>query len=104
MDAGVALLTGDALRVRFVVRAQKADFQGEDDEELYHRASALGASALPRGFTPVERRARALPDPGDPSRTLDTWFEVIFERPLASLEEAMAELPLLLKLEKAASR
>lgn len=104
MDAGVALLTGETLRVRFVVRAQKADFQGEDDEALFARAASLGSGTLARGFAPVERRARALPDPGDPARTLDTWFEVVFERPVASLDEALTELPLLLRLDKAAVR
>lgn len=104
MDAGVALFTGEPLRVRFTVRAQKADFQNEDDAALFQRAASLGAPALDRGFAVIEQRARDLPDPGDASKTLDTWYEVVFERSVGSVDEALSDLPFLLKLDKAATR
>lgn len=104
MDAGVALLTGDALRLRLTVRAQKADFPGENDEALYKRASAQAAALLDRGFSQVEQRARPINDPGDPQKTLDTWFEVVFERLCDSVDQALTEIPPLLRLDKVASR
>ncbi len=104
MDANVSVVATEPLRVRFVVRAQKADFASDSDEALYDRALALAESTRDRGFVEVERRARPLPDPGDPGRILDTWYEVVLERPVDTMAEAAAELPTLLKLEKAATR
>lgn len=104
MDANVSLLQGEPLRVRFVVRTQKADFPGDSDDTLYQRASLLGAPMLAQGYAEIERRTRQLPDPGDPSRILDTWYEILFERSLPGQEEVLAELPALLKLDKTASR
>jgi hypothetical protein len=91
-------------RVRFIVRAQKADFNGEDDLQLFERARSLGSPVAGRGYVEVERRARAMPDPGDPSRVLDTWFEILFERHVQDVSELLDEARLLLKIEKAASR
>jgi hypothetical protein len=91
-------------RVRFIVRAQKADFHGEDDTQLFERARLLGSPVAGRGYVEVERRARAMPDPGDPSRVLDTWFEILFERHVQDVSEILDEARLLLTIEKAASR
>ncbi len=96
--------TAGLARVRFVVRAQKADFNGEDDLQLFERARSLGSPVAGRGYVEVERRARTMPDPGDPSRVLDTWFEVLFERHVQDVPELLDEARLLLKIEKAASR
>lgn len=104
MDAGVSVVVSEPMRVRFIVRAQKADFQGEDDEALYARARTLGASAVARGFVEASATSRDLFDPGDASRVLDTWFEIVFERQVSSLEDAFAELRAVIKLEKAAAR
>jgi hypothetical protein len=98
-------LTATSLaRVRFVVRAQKADFHGEDDAQLFERARSLGSPVAGRGYLEVEQRARVMPDPGDPSRVLDTWFEILFERHVQDVSELLDEARLLLKIEKAASR
>lgn len=104
MDANVSVVASEPLRVRLVVRAQKADFASDDDATLYQRALDLAAPAAARGYVEAERRARPLPDPGDPSRILDTWYEVVLERPADSVAEALGELPALLRLEKAATR
>jgi hypothetical protein len=104
MDAGISVLQGEPLRLRLTVRAQKADFPGESDDELYLRALAMAAPQRERGFAEVERRARQLPDPGDPAHILDTWFEVLLERSVQDTGELLAELPALFKLDKAASR
>jgi hypothetical protein len=104
MDAGISILHGDPLRLRVTVRAQKADFPGENDEALFERALALASPLLSRGFAEVERRARPLPDPGDPSHILDTWLEIFLERSLSESDDLLAELPPLLRLNKAAVR
>jgi hypothetical protein len=104
MDSGVSVVVGEPLRLRFVVRAQRADFQSDADAELFGRARALGQTCVDRGYIELDTRARALLDPGDASRVLDTWYEVIFERSLGSLDEAVAELRIVMKLEKAVVR
>jgi hypothetical protein len=104
MDSGVSAVGGAELAVRVVVRAQASDFSDESPEQLFERARALGQGTLTDGF--VEKDANVVPiaDPGDRSRTLDTWYEVSFQKAVASLEELGTELRLALKLEKTASR
>ena len=43
-------------------------------------------------------------DPGDRTRTLDTWYEVAFAKGVSSLEELFEELRYAMKLEKTAVR
>ena len=104
MDANVSIVLGEPFRVRLVLRAQKADFAGEDDESLYQRALTLGESTRERGFVEAERHPRPMPDPGDPTHILDVWYEVVLERSIETLDDVLAELPALLRLEKAAAR
>ena len=104
MDAGVSLVASEPVKVRFVVRAQRADFPGEDEAALFERARGLGRACVDRGYVEFDTRARTLFDPGDSSRVLDTWYEVFFERPMSSLTEALDEVMVVLQFEKAATR
>jgi len=103
MDSSVAALTGKGLAVRVVLRAEAASFPGESAEELFARARALAAAAEGRGYRETTSRAVTIHDPGDKTRTLDTWFEVWFERPVEDIEELAAELKAALLLEKSAA-
>lgn len=102
MDSGV-YARASALTAGLTVRAQKADFHGDTDEELFGRARALAASAAERGYVEASAVARDIHDPGDVSRTLDVWFEVTFERPVADEAALLDELRFALSVEKAAS-
>jgi hypothetical protein len=102
MDSGARLRAGDPLEVRVVLRAQKADFPNEDDARLFERVRTLGAQAISAGFTEVDMAATRVPDPGDAERTLDTFYEITFAKPAASLPDAVAELRFVLGLEKRA--
>jgi hypothetical protein len=104
MDSGVAVRPGDALAVRFVIRAQASDFPSASAEDLYERARACAAEARGRGYTEVSVAAVPVRDPGDPSATLDTWYEVAFERRVASEDELDSELRYALALEKTVVR
>ena len=42
-------------------------------------------------------------DPGDESRTLDTWYEVWLERPVLGLDELVTELRRALAIERTVS-
>jgi hypothetical protein len=45
---------------------------------------------------------RPMQDPADPTHTLDTWYEVSFEKPAAGLDDAMAEVRFAVALDKTA--
>lgn len=104
MDARVAIATSDPTRVSFVVRAQKSDFPADGDDDLFAAARSLAAGAELRGYAEVATFVAPMTDPGDPGRTLDTWFEVRFEKAVADLDEAVAEARFALGLEKVAAR
>ena len=102
MDSGVSLRVGDALSVKIVFRAQLSDFAGDDAERLFDRARELGVDVVHRGYSEAGTLTSHVRDPAEPTRTLDTWYEVWYEKPVASVEEAMREVGLATKLEKAA--
>ena len=102
MDSGVSVRSQGALSVKVVVRAQRSDFPNEGAATLFERARELAAAAMSRGYVETATLASPMQDPADPTRTLDTWYEVSFEKPVASLDEAMVEVGFALKVEKAA--
>ncbi len=100
MDSGVRVRLGERLGVRVVIRAQSSDFPGEGAEALLARARRLAETALSRGFRETSTQVVPIRDPGDHSRTLDTWYEVMLDRPLADASELESELRGALTLEK----
>jgi hypothetical protein len=100
MDSGVAVKLSPALAVRIVVRAEAMQFPGERADELLARARKLAHAA--QNYREVQTRVVPIHDPGDQSRTLDTWYEVWMERPVLGLEELMSELRLALSIERSA--
>src|SRR5690348_2283379 len=71
-DSGV-FVHASAGTVGFVTRAQKADFPGAPEAELWSRARLLGQAAAARGYKEVGASVREVHDPGDHARTLDVW-------------------------------
>jgi hypothetical protein len=102
MDSAVAVRFTNPLSIRLVLHAQSADFPGEAPDKLFGRARRLAEPALRRGFRETGTRVVPIQDPGDRSRTLDTWYEVWFERPLDDPAELETELRAALAIEKAA--
>ncbi len=74
------------------------------EQSRFELARKLGQGAVERGYREIGTQVTRLPDPSDEARTLDSWFEVAFERVAPGLDEAMAEVRFTLSLEKAASR
>jgi hypothetical protein len=102
MDSGVRLRMGDPLEVRVVFRVQKADFPNEDDAHLFERVRILATSSLGAGFAEQGSTVSRVPDPGEPERTLDTFYEVTYGKSAATLSDAVLEVRLALGLEKRA--
>ena len=104
MDSAVAAVAGDELRARFSVRAQRNDFPSESEEQLFERAREQAQTALERGYREAQTTIVPMVDPSDKTRSLDTWFEVSFEKTVADVSELVEELHFALSLDKPASR
>jgi hypothetical protein len=104
MDGNVAACTGESLAVRFTTRAQQSVYPNDDEAALLGRARIQGDVALGRGYVEVDCAIVPVYDPGDPSRTLDTWFEVTFSRNVGSFDDLVQELRFALGLDKYANR
>lgn len=101
MDSGIFVHTGRST-VGFVVRAQHTDFPNDSEDQLFVRARALAGDALERGYREVEASTRAIFDPGDGDRKLDTWCEVQFERDADGIDGALDEVRFALGFPKSA--
>jgi hypothetical protein len=104
MDSGVCVAHEEALVVRITLRARAAEFPGDAEQALYERARALATPMLERGYVEVGSASVPVMDPGDPSRTLDTWYEVTYERAVGEEAELHPELRFALSLTKTAER
>jgi len=100
MDSGVSVRADGSLSVKVVVRAQRSDFPADGAASLFDRAREVAASTVARGYVETGSLSTPMQDPADPERTLDTWYEVSFEKVVLTLEEAMVEVGFALKFEK----
>lgn len=87
-----AATDSSALVVRIVFKAQASEFPSDSAEQLIERARALATPFAGRGYQETNCQTVVVPDPGDPSRTLDTCYDVHWERPLTGLAAAAEEL------------
>jgi hypothetical protein len=92
LDSGIRLRAAPNLGVRVVFRVQSGSFPGEDETKLFERARSLAAPALVRGFQEVSHQTSTVTDPGDSTRKLDTFYEVMFDRAATSLEAALDDV------------
>lgn len=106
MDASVAVIASEPLRVRFLARAQRNDFpwSQENPAALLERARRAVATAAPEGFREVGTMTTPLLDPIDAEQVLDVWYQVVFEKDVGGLDEAMEAVQFALSLEKVAVR
>jgi hypothetical protein len=100
MDGGVAAVASDPLAVRLVVRAQASHFAGDTPDQLFGRARSLAQASEARGYREVETTVVPVRDPGGGPGTLDTWYEVAYEKTVTE-EELVVELRYALGVEKA---
>ena len=86
-----------------VLRAQRGDFPSEGEAHLFDRVHALAEAARAGGFEEVERSVAPVVDPGDPQRTLDTFYEITLAKVVDGLESAIEGLRFAMSLETMAS-
>jgi hypothetical protein len=103
MDANVAAVAGQPFVARASYRAQQSDFHGAIDSELFAHARQIAKGSLERGYQETGRTVVPIVDPGDRTRTLDTWYEITLELSVASIDELVTELQYLLACQKVAT-
>jgi len=103
MDSGVGVCE-EPLGIRVVLRAQSSNFPGEGSDGLFARARGLSAELLSRGYIEVSAQAVPVADPGDRTRTLDTWYEVTYSVEVAGDAMLYSELRVAMGLNKNAER
>jgi hypothetical protein len=102
MDSNVSALAGESLAARLTVRAQQADFHGDNESQLFARAAEVAKPAVERGYREVDRTVVPIVDPSDKTRTLDTWYEISVQRPVDTLADLVGELHFLIQVDKVA--
>lgn len=101
MDSGVSAVAGERLAVRIILKAQANQFPGESEAQLFERARKMAGPLHDRGYVEVEATVVPVDDPGGGDATLDTWYELAWERAVDESELA-EELRYALALEKTA--
>lgn len=102
MDSGVRLKIGEPFEIRIIFRAQKADFPNEDELDLFARVRKLADSLLHPGFAELRAVVTRVADPGEPERTLDTFYEVTYAKTTVALADVIFELKAAMSFEKRA--
>jgi hypothetical protein len=103
MDSGIRVDGGRDVVVVYV-RAQKRDFPGENEDELFGRARGLAEPALAQGYREARTFMTELLDPGNPERILDLWYQVQLEKAVESLAVAIDEVRFAHTLVKTSTR
>ena len=105
MDSGVAAIPAEdgRLGLRVIVKAQATHFPGASEDEVVVHAQQLAASFQALGYEAEEPRSRAMTDPGNPDRILDTAYEIPLRRPIESEEELLSQLRQALSMRRSSS-
>lgn len=101
MDSGVRVVLNGELVVQFTARSQRSDAPSTPSEELFRRVrEEIGERAGNRGYEELGAEIVEVKDPVDEARVLDVWHEVTYRKPVATTEDAVAEVRWALGLEK----
>jgi hypothetical protein len=102
MDSGVRVKAGETLQIRLIMGVRRGQFPSESDAHLFDRVRELAKEALPHGFAEISTGVATVPDPADPARTLDAFFEVVFAKDIDGVEGLAEPLRYALVLAKTA--
>jgi hypothetical protein len=101
MDSRVAAVASP-LAVRLITLAPRSAFTRDPEEALFSHAREKAAGAVARGYREVETLIVPVSDPGGGGATIETWYEVAYEKAVADERELASELRFALGLEKVA--
>jgi hypothetical protein len=99
MDSGVRVREG---QVTLVLKVRRAHFPNESEQTLFEHIRKLAAAALSQGFVEKSTRVAPMSDPSDPTKTLDTFFEVVFAKDIGELAPTLEAARLAVDIAKIA--
>lgn len=91
MDSGVRVRGGASPLITVVMRAQRNDAPTLDSDAMFDAVRARAAGLRAAGYDEVTSASREIRSVSDPEHLLDVWFEVTWQRAVASNEEAVTE-------------
>jgi len=94
LDSGVRVRASTPFEVRLIMGLRRAQYLADDEPTLFGRVRQLAAPLLSEGFAEVTTRMSPVTDPADSTRTLDTFYEVVFSKKIPTLDEASLRLAL----------
>jgi hypothetical protein len=100
MDAGVRVRGGAAPIVTVVMRAQRNDAPAMPDDAMFDAVRSRAGILRDAGYAEVAHAAREIRSVSDPEHLLDVWFEVTWQRPVGSHDEAVSEAQRALTVER----
>lgn len=99
MDSGVRVRDGS---VTLVLKVRRAHFPNDSEPTMFDQVRKLAAGAIAEGFVEQSTRVTPLADPSDASKTLDTFFEVVFAKTTGELAPTIDAARLALDVSKQA--
>jgi hypothetical protein len=102
LDSGVAAVCGTSYAVRVVARAQASDHPADSESQMFERVRVIAAPTVAAGYTETQCAVVPVPDPVEAARSLDTWYEVTYERSDLDLTTLIPELRQALEFRKIA--
>ncbi len=105
MDSGVSAESQNgALSVRVVVRAQASHYPGAEESQIWQHARDLAKTFIDLDYAEEGTHSEPVPDPSDPSRSLDTCYEVRLNRKVSDLPALFDELRAALSRQRSTSQ
>jgi hypothetical protein len=99
MEAGVRARAGGAPRVTVVARAQRNDAPALNDHALYDAIRHALLPLIDAGYREERAESREIRSVSD-DHVLDVWYEVVFVREVASMDEAVSEVKRALSVDR----
>jgi len=94
LDSGVRVRASSPLEIRLIMGLRRAQYPVDDEPTLFNRVRQVAAPLISDGFVEVTTSVAPVTDPADASRTLDTFYEVVFAKKIPALDEAPLRLAL----------
>ncbi len=99
MEAGVRARAGAEPRVTVVARAQRNDAPAMSEQALYSAIRTALQPLLDAGYREERAESREIRSVSD-DHVLDVWYEVVFVRPVSSMEESVEEVQRALSIDR----
>jgi hypothetical protein len=94
LDSGVRVKASTPLQIRLIMGIRRAHYPTDDEQTLFNRIRQLATPLLDEGFAEADTHVAPVADPADSSVTLDTFYEVIYMKEVAKVDDTSLRLAL----------